>query len=47
MFNTVNKAAPKHSTGATVCTPDWSAMSQRVARLKRELKVNKQLIGIR
>lgn len=47
MLTTINKAAPKHITGATVCTPDWFAMSQRVARLKRELKVNRQLMGIK
>lgn len=46
MLTTINKAAPKHNTGATVCTPDRFAMSARIARLKRELKVNRQLQGI-
>ena len=31
---------PIHINGATVCTGKVIAMSQRVARLKRELKIN-------
>lgn len=31
---------------AVVCTPDWFAMSSRCARLRRELKANKELNGI-
>ena len=32
---------PIHTkSGATVCTPDKTALKQRVARLKRELKQN-------
>lgn len=36
-----------HKTGASLCTPDGFAMSQRVERLKRELAKNtaKQLKG--
>ena len=46
MITTINKAAPKHTTGATVCTPDWFAMKARCARLKRELKANRKLMGV-
>ncbi|UTQ78140.1 hypothetical protein [Aeromonas phage JELG-KS1] len=46
MFPTINKAAPKHRTGATLCTPDWFAMKARCARLKRELKANRKLMGV-
>lgn len=37
-----------HKTGASLCTPDGFAMSQRVERLKRELAKNtaKQIKGI-
>lgn len=46
MLTTLNKAAPKHVTGATVCTPDRFAMTARINRLKRELSVNRKLQGI-
>lgn len=45
-MTTLNKAAPKHITGATVVTPDGFAMQARINRLKRELKTNRQLQGI-
>lgn len=33
---------PIHNkNGSTVCTPDGTALKQRVARLKRELKINR------
>lgn len=46
MLTTINKAAPKHNTGATVCTPDWFAMKARCARLKCEPKANRKLMGV-
>lgn len=46
MLTTSNKATPKHITGAAVCTPDWFAVKARCARLKRELKANRKLMGV-
>ncbi|QOC54732.1 hypothetical protein [Aeromonas phage PZL-Ah152] len=36
----------KHSTGATVCTPDGFAMRARCERLKREMRMNRKLNNI-
>ena len=36
----------RHSTGATVCTPDGFAMKARIERLKRELRTNRKLNNI-
>lgn len=46
MLTTINKAAPKHTMEASLCTPDWFAMKARCARLERELKVNHKLMGV-
>lgn len=41
MFKLNSYIMPIHTkTGATVCTPDKTALKQRLARLKRELKQN-------
>lgn len=43
MYKINSYVMPIHtSTGATVCTGKTIAMAQRVARLKRELKINLQ-----
>ena len=39
-------AAPKSVSGATLTTPDRFAMVARCARLKRELKINRKILGI-
>lgn len=48
MFNLKLKslAAPKSVSGSTLTTPDRFAMVARCARLKRELKTNRKLLGI-
>lgn len=45
-FKLKSLAAPKSSTGATLTTPDKFAMVARCARLKRELKTNRKILGI-
>lgn len=39
-------AAPKSASGSTLATPDRFAMVARCARLKRELKLNRKILGI-
>lgn len=39
-------AAPKSASGSTLTTPDRFAMVARCARLKRELKINRNILGI-
>lgn len=48
MFNLKLKslATPKSASGATLTTPDRFAMIARCARLKRELKINRKILGI-
>lgn len=45
-FKTRSIAAPKSATGAALCTPDKFAMIARCDRLKRELKINRNILGI-
>lgn len=45
-FKTKSMAAPKHNTGATLCTPNGFAMQSRCERLKRELRANRKLLNI-
>ena len=41
MYKINSYVMPIHMTnGSTVCTPDKMAMTQRIARLRRELKIN-------
>ena len=44
-FKTRSIAVPKSATGAALCTPDKFAMVARCARLKRELKINRNILG--
>lgn len=45
-FKLKSLAAPKSASGATLTTPDWFALSARCTRLKRELKINRKILGI-
>ena len=45
-FKLKSLAAPKSSSGSTLTTPDRFAMIARCARLKRELKINRKVLGI-
>lgn len=45
-FKLKSLAAPKSVSGATLTTPDKFAMVTRCARLKRELKINRKILGI-
>lgn len=45
-FKTKSLAAPKSASGSTLTTPDKFAMVARCARLKRELKTNRRILGI-
>lgn len=45
-MTSLNKAAPKHASGASVCTPDGFAMTARINRLKNELKLNRKVNNI-
>lgn len=45
-FKLKSLAAPKSVSGSTLTTPDRFALKARCARLKRELKINRELLGI-
>lgn len=45
-FKLKSTAAPKSTSGATLTTPDKFALVARCARLKRELKTNRNILGI-
>lgn len=45
-FKLKSLAAPKSVSGSTLTTPDRFAMVARCARLKRELKINRKILGI-
>ena len=45
-FKLKSLAAPKSGSGSTLTTPDGFALIARCARLKRELKSNRKLLGI-
>lgn len=45
-FKLKSMAAPKSGSGSTLTTPDRFAMVARCARLKRELKINRNILGI-
>lgn len=45
-FKLKSLAAPKSASGSTLTTPDKFAMVARCARLKRELKFNRNILGI-
>lgn len=45
-FKLKSLAAPKSVSGATLTTPDRFAMVARCARLKRELRINRKILGI-
>lgn len=45
-FKLKSRAAPKSVSGSTLTTPDGFAMVARCARLKRELKFNRKILGI-
>ena len=45
-FKLKSLAAPKSASGSTLTTPDRFAMVARCARLKRELKANRKILGI-
>ena len=45
-FKLKSLAAPKSASGATLTTPDRFALNARCARLKRELKFNRKILGI-
>lgn len=45
-FKLKSIAAPKRISGATLTTPDKFTMVARCARLKRELKTNRKILGI-
>lgn len=45
-FKLKSLAAPKSASGSTLATPDRFAMVARCARLKRELRTNRKLLGI-
>lgn len=45
-FKLKSLAAPKSASGSTLTTPDGFALSARCARLKRELKFNRSILGI-
>lgn len=45
-FKLKSLAAPKSASGSTLTTPDKFALIARCARLKRELRTNRKLLGI-
>lgn len=45
-FKLKSLAAPKSAPGSTLTTPDKFALSARCARLKKELRSNRKLLGI-
>ena len=45
-FKLKSLAAPKSVSGSTLTTPDKFALIARCARLKRELKINRKILGI-
>lgn len=45
-FKLKSLAAPKSVSGSTLTTPDRFALIARCARLKRELRTNRKLLGI-